>query len=109
MTRQWLADPELMCSSHILGEHAETHGFMEKMEKGHSLDGFIEGSMFFGAKYIEHRHNMLVPYIPGHGSPLVLTEKLTRDYPLIVPTMDNLKKSLGDLVGRCIDCARLHI
>lgn len=109
MTRQWLATPEYMCKQHIMGEHAETHGFIDKMTKGHSLEGFREGSMFFGAEFILARHDLLVPFIPGHGSPLVITDQMKRQYPLICPTIEDVKKSVGTLISRCPECARLYV
>jgi len=108
MTRQWLADPDKMCMSHIAGEHAEAHGFMTKMHREISLDGFIEGSMFFGAEYVKYRHDLLMVHLPNHTTPLELDDKVVRDYPLVMPTMDDLKTSLGTLLSRCNDCLLKH-
>lgn len=108
MTRQWLADPKLMCMSHITGEHAEAHSFLTKMHQGQSLDGFREGSMFFGAEYVKYRHDMLTLYLQNHSTPLEVDSTLIKQYPLVVPTMDDLKLSLGTLITRCETCLWKH-
>ena len=109
MTRQWLAVPELMCRNHLLGEHAETHMFMTKMEEGFSLQGYIDKSEFFGAEYIKYRHDLLSKLIKGHGSPLdEPSNDLKEAYPLIVPTQDDLVTSLDDLFARCNECFVNH-
>lgn len=109
MTRQWLAKPSLMCMSHLTGEHAETHMFLTKMHKGHSLDGFIEGDMFFGAEYVKFRHDLLAIYLNGHSTPLEIDSPLMKQYPLIVPDMAALKNSLGTLISRCDYCRSKHL
>jgi len=109
MTRQWLAKPSLMCISHVTGEHAETHMFLAKMRKGHSLDGFIEGDMFFGAEYVKFRHDLLALYLKGHSTPLDIEENLHKQYPLILPDMKALENSLGTLLTRCEYCRSKHV
>lgn len=108
MTRQWLAQPNNMCVSHITGEHAEAHGFLTKMHRGQALEGFTEGSMFFGAEYVKARHDLLAYFLKGHTTPLDIDERLRFEYPLVVPTMENLKESIGVLVTRCQDCRTKH-
>lgn len=104
MTRQWLADPKLMCSQHLTGEHAEAHMFMRKMQKGHSLKGFIEGSMFFGAGFLYTRHNDLALHLGGHATPMELDGKLVTAYPDVPRTQEHVEKSLKDLLTRCYQC-----
>jgi len=108
MTRQWLAFPELMCTHHYLGEHAETHMFMKKMEAGWKLEGFRKGSMFFGAEYLKLRHDKIAKMLPNHKTPLVLTDDIIEKYPLIDPTREDINKSLMDLLGRCVECKSRH-
>lgn len=109
MTRQWLADPKLMCKNHYLGEHAETHMFLTKMEKHYSLKGFTAGSMFFGAEFVKQRHDLIASMLSGHKTPLEITEKLKCEYPLIVPDEDDYRKSYLDLWTRCSECKGLHL
>lgn len=108
MTRQWLSPPENMCLSHLLGEHAEAHSFLNKMRQGHSLQGFIDGSMFFGADFVRFRHDLLAASLKGHTTPLELTENMRQFYPLIVPDEDDINKSVTDLINRCEYCASKH-
>lgn len=108
MTRQWLSPPGLMCTSHLLGEHAETHSFLSKMHKGHSLEGFYEGHMFFGAEYIKARHDLLSLFIKGHGTPLDIEPELKTKYPYLAPTIDSVQASVLTLINRCEYCAYKH-
>jgi len=108
MTRQWLALSKLMCLNHRLGEHAETHMFLRKMERGYSLKGFQEGSMFFGASYLIVRHELLALGFHEHKTPLVISDDLKEKYPLVIPTERDYEKSITDLITRCKECRYLH-
>lgn len=108
MTRQWLSDPSFMCIRHLTGEHAETHSFLTKMHQGHSLDGFIEADMFFGAKFVKARHDLLAMFLEGHGTPLEIDSKLENQYPFIVPTIEAVTNSVNTLVTRCEYCRAKH-
>ncbi len=107
MTRQWLAPPSMMCLNHRMGEHFEAHVFLRKMQKGHSLKGFRDGSMFFGATFIKYRHDLLAKDFKGHKSPLKLDIDVVEKYPFIVPTVDDISKSLTDLIERCPSCVKV--
>lgn len=105
MTRQWLADPELMCKQHLLGEHLEAHIFLSKMQKGYSLEGFRKGSMFFGAEYIKYRHDKIAKLLKQpHKTPLWLGDLEEVNYPLRNPNERDFAKSNSDLYGRCQKC-----
>lgn len=108
MTRQWLSPPENICIQHVLGEHAETHSFLSKMRQGHSLEGFRDGSMFFGAEYVQRRHDLLAATLKGHSTPLHLTDKMKEFYPLVLPTEEDVHKSILDLINRCDYCRDKH-
>lgn len=108
MTRQWLSPPDAMCRRHLLGEHLEAHIFVSKMEKSWSLDGFIRGSMFFGAEYIKFRHDWLSRYISGHKTPLNIDHIDLDRYPLLEPDAYHMLKSVNDLIGRCEECKIKH-
>lgn len=82
--------------------------FLSKMHKGIKLNGFIEKSMFFGAEYVKARHDLLASYLSGHSTPLYLDPRLIEKYPLLVPTMEHVKVSLSDLLGRCEYCSQKH-
>jgi hypothetical protein len=94
--------------SHITREHTDAHGFLTKMHRGNSLDVFIEGDMFFGAEYVKYRHDLLAKYLNNNDTPLELDPKIIREYPLILPSMDALRTSLGILLSRCETCRWKH-
>lgn len=109
MTRQWLMAPHLMCRQHLLGEHAEAHMFVSKMEKGWSLDGFYRGSMFFGAEFVKRRHDILAPYLTGHKTPLSITDEMRADYPILGPERQDFNISISTLLTRCERCRNLYV
>jgi len=104
MTRQWLADPELMCVPHRNAEHAETHMFVTKMLNSTSLQGYRDNSQFFGAKYLEFRHNLLTFYLPNHQTPIEITELMETKYPLVHPNYEDYSDSIITLMDRCDNC-----
>lgn len=107
MTRQWVVPPAMMCLSHRLGEHAETHMFLKKMEKHHSLQGFRDGSMFFGAEFLLKRHELLAAGLSGHKSPLIIRDQIDYWYPYIEPTREDILVSGTTLFSRCPNCMML--
>jgi len=105
MTRQWLVEPREMCKQHLLGEHLEAHIFLSKMQKGYKLDGFRKGSMFFGASYVQYRHDLIAEVLnQPHKTPLLLQDLKVEKYPYIAPTSKDFEKSSNDLYGRCERC-----
>lgn len=109
MTRQWLTDPNMMCKQHLLGEHLEAHIFVSKMHKLNKLDGFRKGSMFFGAEYVQYRHDIIARYLSRfsgkeHKTPLHIGDLEIINYPLIKPAEKDFAKSNDDLYGRCQRC-----
>jgi len=114
MTRQWLADPQYMCRQHLLGEHLEAHIFVSKMEKDYSLEGFIRGSMFFGAEYVKYRHDIIARYLSRfsnkeHKTPLWIGDFEKINYPLKKPNEKDFSKSNDDLYGRCQKCRDIRM
>jgi hypothetical protein len=98
-----------MCMPHVLGEHAETHMFLTKMLKHHSLQGFRDGSMFFGAAYVLARHERIIERLPGHKTPLFIPKDLYEKYPFYPPTERDYIKSNNDLLTRCAECRLLQV
>lgn len=39
--RMWGVDPKVLCTKHMIGEHAETHMFLGTIKKGTSIKGLI--------------------------------------------------------------------
>lgn len=109
MPRQWLSPPENMCIQHRINEHTETHQFLSHMHKNVPLDAFRERSMFFGADYVKFRHDLLVPHLENHSTPLNIEPKLREKYPLSQPTIDDVTKAVEALVKNCEYCLANHI
>lgn len=104
MTRMWLADPEIMCRQHLVGEHAELHQLVgtitnhphgEAILNGHAKQGNIDTSL------IESRHSALVDELRrrGHDHDSPLPAFADPD----VGSID-IASTRTDLAERCSDC-----
>ena len=43
--RQWMVDPRFLCRQHLLGEHCEHHMFVGTINKGTSIQGYIDNNL----------------------------------------------------------------
>lgn len=68
-----MTDPKIMCTQHLLGEHAETHMFVGTINKGISIRGYVEGNLCEPSS-IRERHDELAEEMVrrgyNHNSPL---------------------------------------
>ena len=98
--RMWLVDPAGMCRQHLLGEHVELHMLVGTLERGKSLQGFIDRGMIDTSK-INERHSELAVEMMfrgyKHKSPL----RTIRVDP--VGHVD-VESNFEELHRRCDDC-----
>lgn len=57
--RQWLIEPKVLCSKHLLGEHSEHHMFVGSIKKKISMDGYITNNLLQPLS-LEERHEEIV-------------------------------------------------
>lgn len=115
--RHWLVRPELMCKAHRSGEHLECHMFVGSMQQLRALNGYYSTGLFFGPKFLKHRHRELRRYIGGHKSPIVVPKTIAKItskvsgpwYPDVVPTEEQLWLSWHTLISRCRKCRKKHL
>lgn len=71
--RQWLVDPRLLCTKHLLGEHVEHHMFAETIRRGIGLGGYLAGGLL-DTRTLRSRHEELATEMERrgmkHASPL---------------------------------------
>jgi hypothetical protein len=105
--RMWGVRPIILCNKHLLGEHVEMHMFVGTLNKGISIQGYIDKGEVIPERIVD-RHNKLVAEMilrgMNHKSPLELsTTKLARwegKGKLDIP--GNMK----DLAARCPECRK---
>ena len=56
--RMWNVKPEYLCRKHLLGEHVETHMFVGTINKGTSINGYVEKGLV-EVHNISKRHDEL--------------------------------------------------
>lgn len=107
--RMWMTPPQMMCRKHLLGEHVELHMFVSTLRLGKQVGGYVEHNCIEPLA-IERRHKALVEEMKrrgyNHASPLadVVLNHLPDNH--LFAVVDR-KKSLDDLVGRCVKCREL--
>lgn len=101
--RMWNVDPSKMCDQHLLGEHLECHMFVGSINKGTSIQGFIDnGLLDLGT--LRQRHDILVAEMlrrgMNHSSPL-------KPFEIPVHAATNMVSSeanVAELIKRCPKC-----
>ena len=115
--RHWLVRPELMCKAHRSGENLECHMFVGSMRELRALNGYYSTGLFFGPKFLKHRHRELRRFIKGHQSPIEIPKVMVKVsskvsgpwYPDIVPTEEQMWLSWHTLMSRCNKCRKKHL
>lgn len=105
--RMWMVSPKVMCRKHLLGEHVEAHMFVGTLQKGVSVEGYVDGGLF-DSRYLKARHDELVEEMTrrgyNHKSPLP-TSFDAEAFPGSIDIEFNLK----DLASRCVECRELQL
>lgn len=106
--RMWMTPPETMCRKHLLGEHVELHMFVGAINKGISVQGFLDKNLMEPAM-LYRRHKELADEMKrrgyNHQSYLPIMKALP--YEQFVVEIDR-PASLAELHRRCPDCLALH-
>lgn len=64
--RMWGVSPEKLCNKHLLGEHVEMHMFAGTINKGISIQGYIDKGLVNPA-LIQQRHEELAQEMVRRG------------------------------------------
>src|SRR3990167_10296126 len=71
--RMWNLNPSVMCNQHLLGEHVEMNMFKGTIEKGKSIEGYLNNGLV-NIGFIKKRHDELVKEMKirgfSHKSPM---------------------------------------
>lgn len=105
--RMWMVDPKIMCRQHLLGEHLETHMFLDHIVRKRSLTGYIEGNLLEPRSLVD-RHEALVKEMLTrgyrHSTPMPKTLDLSHMSPWQQNYMIDRSGALTELLGRCEKC-----
>jgi hypothetical protein len=107
--RQWLCDPSIMCRRHLLGEHVEHHMFAGSINKGTSIQGYLDNNLL-EIPILQERHDQLAEEMNrrgmNHKSPLQQINLSNIPECQHNITIDK-ESALYDLLGRCPHCRKL--
>lgn len=94
----------LMCRKHLLGEHVEMHMLAGSINKGISMQGYIDNGLV-NLEFIEDRHRQLVAEMLergyNHKSPLPKIKTIAGP----VGSVDSAA-NLKELARRCRECRK---
>jgi len=101
-----MADPQIMCRQHLLGEHVEIHKFVGAISHGKSVNGYLEKGLL-EVQSLYARHEELVEEMKSRGyrhcSHVDEKWRTTEERGQV-----NRKKSLEELLKRCSRCERRY-
>lgn len=108
--RQWKVPTSILCKNHLLGEHCEAHMFVGSINKGTSIQGYIDKELVDPSEILnrhdELMHEMICRHM-NHGKELPYFNKnLIKGSPYVNPL--NESKSLNDLLTRCTECQKRY-
>ena len=99
-----MVNPKIMCRQHLLGEHVEIHMFIGTINRGKSVNGYLEKGLL-EIHNLYNRHENLVEEMKfrgyNHNSKVNKKWRLTEK----MGTIDK-KKSLKELINRCSKCKK---
>lgn len=106
--RMWMVPAEMLCRTHLLGEHGELHKFLPSWRKKYSIAGRVAGNAMEPRSY-KRRHDELAAEMLRrgykHSSPLEQPDfsylpAEHREFSI------DVEASLRLLIKRCPECAK---
>ena len=98
--RLWQIPPIVLCNKHLCGEHVECHMFVGTLNKGISVQGYLDKGLL-EIHNLKYRHDILAEEMLRRGmkhfSPLPFFS------PVVAGHID-IVYNLNDLMLRCVDC-----
>ena len=102
-----MVNPKIMCRQHLLGEHVEIHMFIGTLDKGKTVDGYLEKGLL-EVHNLYSRHQELVEEMKlrgyNHHSDVDKKWKHAKNLGAI-----DKKKNLKNLIERCPLCKQRYL
>jgi hypothetical protein len=103
----WMVDPRIMCRQHLLGEHVEIHMFIGTLNRGKTVEGYLEKGLL-EVHNLYSRHQELVEEMKlrgyNHHSDVDTKWKHAKKLGVI-----DKKKNLKNLIERCPRCKQRYL
>lgn len=101
--RMWMVNPKILCRKHLLGEHYELHLFVGSLNKGVSVNGYLDSGLL-EIHSIQTRHDQLVEEMirrgMKHNSPLPEFRARVQGYIDVHSSLEELKRRCGFCRGK---------
>jgi hypothetical protein len=101
----WMIEPSLMCKKHLLGEHCEIHMFVGALNKGISIQGYIDKSLL-EIHNLKLRHELLMKEMKKRG--MKHRSRLPTFKEKVQGSIDK-EKNMIELSTRCEECRKLQL
>jgi len=100
--RMWNVNPKFLCLNHLLGEHLECHMFLGCLEKGTSVQGYLDNGLL-EIHHVRKRHDELASEMKSrgmnHNSPINETQFDCR-----IEGCIDCNENIQELKRRCPKC-----
>ena len=100
--RMWNISPKKMCNKHLLGEHVECHMFVGTLNKGISVQGYLDKGLL-EIHNLRKRHEQLAKEMESRG--MKHNSKLPKFKEIKLGKI-NSKQNMIELNKRCKECRK---
>lgn len=100
-----MIEPSLMCKKHLLGEHCEIHMFVGTLNKGTSIQGYIDKGLL-EIHNLKLRHELLINEMMKRG--MKHNSSLPPFKEKVRGNIDR-EKNMKELSKRCKECRKLQL
>ena len=105
--RMWMVDPKIMCRHHLLGEHVEIHMFIGTLNRGKTVQGYLEKGLL-EVHNLYFRHEELVKEMKQRGYNHCSEVDEQWKHAKKLGAVDK-QKNLEELVKRCSRCEQRYL
>lgn len=98
--RMWNVNVKKMCNQHLLGEHVECHMFVGTLNKGKSIQGYVDKGLV-EIHNIKKRHDELACEMEKRG---MKHQSKLPEYKITILGKVNPVQNQIELNRRCIEC-----
>lgn len=100
--RMWGISPECLCDKHLLGEHVEMHMFVGTINKGVSIQGYINNKLV-NPRFIKLRHSKIAAEMERRG---IKHQSPLPEYKEHRFRSLDISGNILDLMSRCPECQK---
>ena len=102
-----MVNPKIMCRQHLLGEHVEIHMFIGTINRGKTVQGYLEKGLL-EVHNLYSRHQELVKEMKQRGYNHCSEVDPSWEHAKKLGVVDR-EKNLAELIKRCPRCKQMYM